>query len=90
MKKSKVVQNKRRGGKVVCMRAYRPAFNVTFINFASKSLAFTPKFTAREREKTNQSRRTRIRGQRGGIEKRVVERALRESASARVCGERIF
>lgn len=59
-------------------------------NFASKSLAFTPKFTAREREKTNQSRRTRIRGQRGGIEKRVVERALRESASARVCGERIF
>ena len=71
-------------------RVSSSAFNVTFINFASKSLAFTPKFTAREREKTNQSRRTRIRGQRGGIESRVVERALRESASARVCGERIF
>ena len=71
-------------------RVSSSAFNVTFINFASKSLAFTPKFTAREREITNQSRRTRIRGQRGGIEKRVVDRALRESASARVCGERIF
>ena len=32
-------------------RVSSSAFNVTFINFASKSLAFTPKFTAREREK---------------------------------------
>ena len=73
------------------MRVSSSTFNVTFKTL-HQSLSRLHMYSKiyRTRGKINQSRRTRIRGQRGGIEKRVVERALRESASARVCGERIF
>ena len=72
------------------MRAYHPTFNVTFIKLCikvSRVFTFPPKFTTREREKTNQSRlfTRKTRGQRREIESRVVESAFRERERECVC-----